>query len=1405
MSGNCRTDNSWAGGLNVPVRIVVLAGAILFGGISVSAAWDGPSVDFSHGQIQVSGNGHFLQHTDGTPFVWIGDTGWRAITRLNRQDMETYLENRRQKGFTIIQVMIYDFEFPHDPNTYGDYAFSGSDATQPVTTIGNNPNDPAEYDFWDHVDYFIDLAYQKGLYVGIFPVWGNTTSPRYGGYLDTTAEATDYGTWIANRYKNKHNIIWILGGDIAGSENNSQAHALGNAINSTDPNHIITFHCNIKHSSSEWFHSTSWLDMNMFQSGHLNTPEEMYSTNVWQQSVARFPITQPGVDWARSPAKPVVDGEPRYEDHPINWNAANGYYTDRDFREAAYWSIFAGGCGVTYGNHAVWQMITNLDQGWHDPLYTWQVGLDRPGASNVVHIRKLLLSRPYFARVPDQNIIASTIGWSHNHIQATRASDGSYAFIYIPVVSKNVSIKLNQLTGTAVQSWWYNPRDGSCINSGQITNSGQNQDFTSPSISGPDWVLVLDDASKGFPPPGTITTPPVASITSPTNGAFFSAATNITIDASASDSDGTVAKVEFYQGTNKLGEDTTAPYSYTWNSVAAGNYSLTVKAYDNGGASTISSAVVITVSTSGMQNIALGKATTVSSVENTSRIGSNAVDGNGTTRWASEHSDPQWISIDLGQVYTISQVILKWETAYGKSYQIQVSGDASSWTNIYSTTNGNGGTNILSVSGTGRYIRMYGTQRAASYYGYSLWEFEVFGSGAVNNPPSASITSPSNGAFFSAGTNINISASASDSDGTVVKVEFYQGTNKLGEDTISPYSYTWNSVAAGNYSLTAKAYDSGGASTISSAVVITVSTSGMQNIAQGKATTVSSVENTSRIGSNAVDGNGTTRWASEHSDPQWISIDLGQVYTISQVILKWETAYGKSYQVQVSGDASSWTNIYSTTNGNGGTNILSVSGTGRYIRMYGTQRAASYYGYSLWEFEVFGSGAVNNPPSASITSPSNGAFFSATTNITIAASASDSDGTVAKVEFYQGTNKLGEDTTAPYSYIWNSVAAGNYSLTAKVFDNGGAVNTSAAVTISVGSPPVTLQAESYSSMSGVINNGTSISGCDTGNWVCFNNVDFGGGCNTFIAAIGVPASYAGKQVEIRLGSATGTLLGTLTVASTGAWETYVEQSIPITTISGVQTVYFVFNGGYGVGNFDYFRFPIESAGTAAQYAVQSGNISIDPLTKKINIAYAVGVTPSVVASGNGVTSNGTVNLSIFRVPSDNSIQFAYAPTGTGNWTSIEKFALEGSTSTPDSGIRRITWNLPLTIDFSRHYDVLISGTWNGAPLVPYIVADIDLAPSMRARTSLDGFCAFGSPYRGNGMITFANLTTDAAVTIFSVSGKKVAHLAVSQRNESGMLQWNVMTENGKKIAPGAYFCRASSATGVKIIRVLVLR
>jgi len=178
-------------------------------------------------------------------------------------------------------------------------------------------------------------------------------------------------------------------------------------------------------------------------------------------------------------------------------------------------------------------------------------------------------------------------------------------------------------------------------------------------------------------------------------------------------------------------------------------------------------------------------------------------------------------------------------------------------------------------------------------------------------------------------------------------------------------------------------------------------------LSQGQPATASSLENTTFPASNAVDGNTGTRWSSAFSDPQWLQVDLGSTAQISQVVLNWEAAYATAFQIQTSNDGSTWTSIYSTTTGTGGIQTLNITGSGRYVRMYGTQRATPY-GYSLWEFQVFGTGGSTPPPNGP-PNPTGDAFWGDTTTIPAAHNA-------IEVKVLNRTNGVYPDSQVYWSF-----------------------------------------------------------------------------------------------------------------------------------------------------------------------------------------------------------------------------------------------------------------------------------------------------------------------------------------------------------------------------------------------------
>jgi len=387
-------------------------------------------------------------------------------------------------------------------------------------------------------------------------------------------------------------------------------------------------------------------------------------------------------------------------------------------------------------------------------------------------------------------------------------------------------------------------------------------------------------------------------------------------------------------------------------------------------------------------NLALGK-TGVASTSYPGLSASHATDGNTASRWSSQFSDSQWIYVDLGAIYTINRIVLRWETAYGRGYKLQVSNDASTWSEVYSTATGEGGVDeiTLGAPGSGRYVRLLGTQRATAY-GYSLWEFEVYGGEApevsvLGNEVSIADgdASPSvidgtdfgsvvqDGAAISRTFTVRNEGTVALMLGAVTVPAGFTLTEALSSSLAAGAADTFTvqletaavGTRAGEISFSTDDSDENPFHFTITGTIQNEDASG--NLALGRPATAS----TSYSGlpaSNATDGNPASRWSSQFSDNEWIYVDLGTTYTINRVVLRWEPAYGRGYKVQVSAHASTWSDVYSTTTGDGGVDDLSLSSSGRYVRVLGTQRA-TMYGYSLYELEVYGEGATNQAPAVS--------------------------------------------------------------------------------------------------------------------------------------------------------------------------------------------------------------------------------------------------------------------------------------------------------------------------------------------------------------------------------------------------------------------------------------------------------
>ncbi len=431
--------------------------------------------------LKISENNRYLADISGQPFFWLGDTGWLLFTKLNREEVDTYLSDRKEKGFNVIQAMV--LHSLSAVNVYGDSALIEEDVSKPAITRGNSFEDPIAYDYWDHVSFVIDKAAEKGIYMALVPVWGNNVK---AGNV-TKEDAVNYAAFLAARYSNKSNIIWLVGGDIKGSDSTAIWNSIGYTLHQNDTNHLISFHPYGRTSSSLWFHNETWLDFNMFQSGHRRYDQDdtewCFGEDNWRYV---------NHDYSLDPEKPTIDGEPSYEGIPQGLHdTTQPYWTDSDIRRYAYWSVFSGAFGFTYGANSVMQFYKPGDR---HPAFGareyWTEGIDLPGAGQLQYLKKLMLSRPYFERVPDQSIIYGNQGDKYNYLVATRGND--YAFIYT-YTGINITLQMGRISGERAKASWFKPSDGTIIEIGERPNSGR-LEFNPPGkpAEGNDWVLILD-------------------------------------------------------------------------------------------------------------------------------------------------------------------------------------------------------------------------------------------------------------------------------------------------------------------------------------------------------------------------------------------------------------------------------------------------------------------------------------------------------------------------------------------------------------------------------------------------------------------------------------------------------------------------------------------------------------------------------------------------------------------------------------------------------------------------------------------------------------------------------------------------------------------------------------------------
>jgi hypothetical protein len=416
------------------------------------------------GSLRVSENGRFLQFADGRPFFYLADTGWEMFHRASREDARTYLDTRAQQGFTVIQAVALAEKGGLDvPTPAGHLPLVDEDPARPAVVDG------PDNDYWDDVDYMIDYANSRGMFVAIWVAWGSMVSD--GPEVLNSGNADDYGRFLGDRYKDK-DVLFVLGGDREAHEDDNTPEvwgALAAGIRETDTGkHLISFHPWGEESSTDmWPNDDTVLDFNMIQGGHKDKPLEAFAEQL-------------SAVYAMQPPVPVFDGEVNYEEHPINWDSDVGWHVASHARGAAYYQVFAGAFGHAYGDGAVHQFWEPGMDAPYEVRDAWYHALHHEGAGQMQHLKRLMLSRSFFDRIPDQSFVAAGDG------RATRAVSGEWAMVYLHR-GGSVSVDTSKLAGSTLAVTWFNPRTGES-HPGEGTGSA----FEAPDDE--DWVLILDAA-----------------------------------------------------------------------------------------------------------------------------------------------------------------------------------------------------------------------------------------------------------------------------------------------------------------------------------------------------------------------------------------------------------------------------------------------------------------------------------------------------------------------------------------------------------------------------------------------------------------------------------------------------------------------------------------------------------------------------------------------------------------------------------------------------------------------------------------------------------------------------------------------------------------------------------------------
>ncbi|GAB96817.1 hypothetical protein BJY21_001914 [Kineosphaera limosa] len=410
----------------------------------------------------ISSDRRGLQAADGTPFVWVADTAWMLTQKLTRSQIEQYLDTRVEQGFTVVQMVAVagrDGTFGHTANAQGDLPYDGDFGHLRATGT-----------YWDHVDFAIKAAQQRGLTVALLPAW----SVAHAGVTLRDDNARGYGRFLAQRLRTAGAapVVWVMGGDDTNPHTAVWRELLA-GVRETGDRGLVSYHPAGWHTS---LGQVDGADFEMVQTSHCQGVRDGYPSLLAQTR-------------SQAPDRPVVDAEPLYEDHPWCWDSSQGYSTTQQVRAQLWWSVFGGGFGATYGHHSVWQFYDGSSP-INSPQPTWSQALSAPVAQQVRHLRTYLESVKGLGMAPDDAALTAGQGEGWSRAVALRSASGDRVSVYLPT-PRSLDVDGARLEGARFAVTWFNPRTGATVEGPARARNDLAGLRPPPSGDGDDWVVTI--------------------------------------------------------------------------------------------------------------------------------------------------------------------------------------------------------------------------------------------------------------------------------------------------------------------------------------------------------------------------------------------------------------------------------------------------------------------------------------------------------------------------------------------------------------------------------------------------------------------------------------------------------------------------------------------------------------------------------------------------------------------------------------------------------------------------------------------------------------------------------------------------------------------------------------------------